>query len=139
MAVASQKLGPGTLKFNTGADDFSAQVTGCKVNPSESVATTDAVDVLSGDQIAAKDTVTYEYTISGTFIGDLTALGVIDWSWTNAGVEQDFEFIPNTAAARKVTGTCRVIPLAIGGDEIKARPTSDFEWKIIGTPVFDAV
>jgi hypothetical protein len=37
-----------------------------------------------------------------------------------------------------VTGTVRLIPLAIGG-EVPTRPTSDFEWVIIGTPVFGAV
>jgi hypothetical protein len=63
---------------------------------------------------------------------------VVDYTWTNAGEEVPFVAVPNTAEGRQVTGVCRLIPLTIGG-EVPTRPTSDFEWAIIGTPVLGAV
>jgi hypothetical protein len=67
----------------------------------------------------------------------LAAAGLVDFTWTNAGVNIPFKFIPATAIARKVTGTIRCVPLAIGGD-VKKRNTSDWSPAIIGTPVLAA-
>lgn len=141
MTIQSYKLGPGTLKLGpSGAEDVSCQVRACQVNPTENVESTEAIPVLCGEEIAAEESASLSFTLSGTILQDLAASGVVDYTWTNASDEVAFEFIPNTAAARKVTGTVRLIPLVIGGEVSKVnRPTSDFEWKIIGTPVFAAV
>jgi hypothetical protein len=143
MTVTSYKMGPGTLKLGTGGTmDASCQVTSCRVSASENVDATDAIDVLCGEQVPPDETVTTEWTITGTFLQDIAAAGVVAYTWTNKRTWVDFEFIPNTAAARKVTGQCRLIPLDLGGDA-KARPTSDFTWAARGPaaatdPVFAA-
>ena len=132
MAVQSFKMGPGTLKLGTaGAFDASCQVTSAQVAASENVDAEDPIDVLCGEQIEGDETVTLEWTLSGTFVQDLAAAGVVAYSWTNASDWVDFELIPNTAGARKITGRCRLVPLAAGG-EVKTRPTSDFEWAAKG-------
>lgn len=135
MAIKSYKMGPGTLKLGpAGIQDVSCQVTNMRVEWDESVDTTDAVDVLCGEQLAAEETATYTATLAGNILQDIDAAGVVAYSWTNKGVNVVFEFIPNTVAARKVTGTVRVVPITLGGD-VKSRPRSDISWKCIGTPV----
>lgn len=140
MTIQSYKLGPGTLKLGTGGTlDVSAQVRACTVTPAENVTTTDDLPVLSGEVLTGDSFATYTYTLTGTLIQDLAAAGVVDYSWTNAGVEVDVEFVPNTVEARKVTGTVRMVPIAIGGEVGAARPTSDFTWTFTETPAFAAV
>lgn len=129
MAIVTQKMGPGTLKLDTsGSLDVSCQVVSCVVSCEENVETADVVDVLCGEQLAGDESITYSWTLEATMLQDTTATAFIAWSWTNKGLEKPFEFIPNTAAARKVTGTIVVTPVAIGG-EAKTRPTSDVTWR----------
>lgn len=135
MPISSYKMGPGTFTLGTTPLDVSCQVTTLAINPTENVTTEDAVHVLCGDVLAAADTVDYTFTVSGTVLQDLATGGVVDYTWQNMGDEVPFEFVPSTADARSVTGTCRLVPLTIGG-EVTTRPTSDFEFAIIGTPVF---
>ena len=140
MPVKSYKLGPGKLTLGVGTPlEVNAQLTSAKVVPTENVETTDAVPVLSGESIAAEDKVTYSFTLQGTFFQDISATGVVAWSWTNRGTSQAFSFIPNTVEGREVEGFLRPVPLQIGGDEIGGRPTADFTWQIIGTPDFTAI
>lgn len=140
MPIESYQLKDGTLSFNDGTPfDVSMQVTGVKLNPSENVSTVEARKVLGGDELAARDTASYTYTLSGSFIQSLEADGVVLWSWENEGAEVGFTFIPNDVAARQWTGTVRVIPLTVGGDDIEAEPESEFEWRCIGKPVPAAV
>jgi len=137
MPISSYKMGPGSFTIGAAPLDVSCQVTSLVVTPTENVTTEDAVHVLCGDVLPASDTVDYSFTVGGTVLQDLAAAGVVDYTWTNMGDEVPFSFIPNTAADRSVTGTCRIIPLTIGGD-VSTRPTSDFTWVVIGTPVFGA-
>jgi hypothetical protein len=132
--IKSYKL-KGSLTLGTVPLDVSCQVTSVSVNPTENVDTEDALHVLCGDVLPASDTVSYAYTLSGTLLQDLSTGGVVDYTWDNAGVEVPFEFTPDDTGADTVAGVCRLIPLTIGG-EVTARPTSDFEWAIIGTPTF---
>jgi len=132
--IKSYKL-KGSLTLGTTPLDVSCQVTSVSVNPTENVDTEDAIHVLCGEVLPASDTVDYSYTLSGTVLQDLSTGGGVDYTWDNAGQEVPFEFVPDDTAADMVTGTCRLIPLTIGGD-VPSRPTSDFEWAIIGTPVF---
>ena len=135
MPIKSYKLNKGTLTLGATPLDVSCQVTNAQVNPTENVDTEDAVHVLCGDVLPSSDTVDYSFTLSGTLLQDLSTGGVIDYTWDNAGQEVPFTFTPDQTAAATVTGTCRLIPLVIGGD-VPTRPTSDFEFIIIGTPVF---
>lgn len=144
MAINSYKMGPGTLKLGTGGTtDVSCQLTSCTVVPSENVESGEAIDVLCGETLEAEENVTFTYALEGNMVQDIGAAGVVAYTWTNAGTFVDFEFIPNTVAARVVSGQVRLVPLSIGG-EVKARPTSDFSWKAtgsggVGAPAFGAV
>jgi hypothetical protein len=138
MTILSHKLGPGTLTLGAGPLDASAQVTACAIEPEESVETTEAIDVLSGEQLAAEETASYKYKLTATFLQDtLVAAGLIDYTWDNAGATVAFTFIPNTTLTQKVTGSLRVVPIKIGGD-VKKRNTSDWSASIIGTPTLVA-
>lgn len=136
MPIKSYKL-KGKLTLGTTPLDVSCQVTAVTVNPTENVDTEDAVHVLCGETLPASDTVSYTYTLAGSVLQDLSTSGVVDWSWDNKGTEQAFVFTPDDTLTTDptITGTVRVIPLTIGG-EVPGRPTSDFEWAIIGTPTF---
>jgi hypothetical protein len=132
MAIQSFKMGPGSLTFD--AQVASAQVTAFKVEADESVKTTDAIPVLSGEELAAQETASLAWKATGTLIQDIAAADLVAWSWTNAGEEVGFTFVPNTVSDRQVTGVVRVVPIALGGD-VEKRNTSDISWAIIGTPV----
>lgn len=139
MPVKSVKLGPGTLTLGpTGTPmDASCQLQNGVVAWDKDKA--DDITVLCGDVVAGGTT--YTATFAGTFLQDLGATsGLVEWSWTNKGTEQDFEFVPNTAAAKGVTGKVIVDPIAVGStDDYGATMTSDFEWDIVGEPVLGAV
>lgn len=138
MPIKSYKMGDGTFKLGpAGVQDASCQVTNLRVECSENVTTTDAVDVLCGEQLPAEDTVTLSWQLSGNVVQDIAAADLVSYTWTNASDEVAFEFVPNTTEARKVTGVVRLIPLTLGGD-VKSRPQADFTWQIIGTPVLAA-
>lgn len=137
--IKSDLLGPGTLTLGAGALEVSAQLTSCRVNISENVTEGDAIKVLSGERLEADETVDYSYTLEGNLLQDLAAAGVVDWSWINKGTEQAFTFVPNTARARQVAGVLKPVPISIGGDEVERRMTSDFTWRIVGEPDFEAV
>lgn len=138
MAISTYKPGPGLLTLGAGPLDASAQVTACAIEPEESVETEAAVDVLDGTELPEEETATYKYKLTASFLQDaLTAGGLVEYTWDNAGVTVPFDFVPNDALAQKVTGELRVIPLKIGG-EVKKRATSDWSVRIIGTPVLAA-
>lgn len=139
MTVKSYKLGPGTLTLGAAPLDVSGQITNCRVEASENVTTIgDALELLSGETLAAEESAAYRFTLAGSLVQDLAANGVIDYTWLNKGLEVPFTFVPSTAEGREVTGVVVPIPLTIGGD-VKSRPTSDFSWRVIGDPDFDAV
>lgn len=131
------KLGPGSLTLGSTPTDFAMQLTNARVEPTENVTEGEDLNLLDGSTLLGEDDVTYSYVLAGTAVQDLNASGFTDYTWDNAGVEVPFTFIPNTArgAAVGVTGTCRVSPVAIGGD-VKVRNTTDFTFAIIGTPTF---
>lgn len=137
MPINTTKLGPGTLTLGAGALEVNAQLTSCKVTPSESVEATDDIKVLSGEVLDGDESASYAFVLEGNFLQDLAAVSsVVAWSWTNKGTEQSFVFVPNTAAGTEVSGTLVPVPLTIGGDEVDAGPmSSDFTWRIKGDPV----
>ena len=134
MAVKSVKLGPGTLMLG---DVASQQDASCQLQNGVVAWDKDRADditVLCGDVVAGGTT--YTATFAGTFLQDLGATpGLVEWSWTNKGTEQAFEFVPNTAAGKAVTGVLIVDPIAVGStDDYGTTMTSDFEWDIVGEP-----
>jgi hypothetical protein len=135
MSISSRKLGPGQLELGAVPLEVNAQLTSCKVTPSESVTSGDAIKVLSGEQLDGDESATYNFVLEGTFLQDDPGVAsVVDWSWDNMGTEQPFRFVPSDAGGREVSGTLTPVPLTIGGDEVDARMTSDFTWRIQGTP-----
>ena len=111
------------------AQEIQQQITGCKVTPAEAVTTTDAVPTLDGGEVAAEEERTFTSTISGNVFQDLTAAGIVDWSWEHAGEEVECTFVPTNSLARGVFGHVFMVPIEIGGDEVKARMRSDFTWR----------
>lgn len=139
MSVVTYEVGDGTLKLGpAGVKDISCQVEELAIDPSEVVKTTDARPVLCGGEIPKKDVATVDWKMVGKIVQDLAAAGVVAYTWDNAGEELDFEFIPSTAGARKVTGVVRIVPIKLGG-AVKTEPNSDISWQIIGTPVLGDV
>lgn len=140
MPINTTALGPGTLTLGAGALETSAQLTACRVNPTENVTTREGTVVMSGERIEDESSETYSYTLEGTFLQDLTAAevaSVVAWAWANKGTEQPFAFTPNTAAGVAVNGVVKPVPLGVGGDEVEARMSSDFTWRCVGEPTLD--
>lgn len=136
MPINSYKLGPGVFTLGAGPLAASAQVTSMRVVPAEEVQTFVAIPVLSGDELPAEESASVRFTLEGTFLQDIKVAGVVDYTWDHTGEEVPFTYEPNTVVGATVEGTVRVVPLMIGGDEMKQRPSSDFTWRIIGTPDF---
>jgi hypothetical protein len=133
MAIESYKVGPGSLELGAGPLNVSAQVLSCTVVPSEKVKETDPRPVLSGEELAGSSSASLTWRLKGKVLQDLAAAALVDYSWTNAGEEVAFEYVPNTAEDRAVAGTVRVIPFSIGGDVSKTDAAeSDFDWQVIG-------
>lgn len=140
MPIESYKLGPGTLTFDDGSPfDLSLQVTGCKIEPSETVQTREAVKVLGGGELAAEDSASYRYTLSGSVLQDISATGIVPWTWDHEGEFVDFTFVPSTSEGRQAAGRCRIVPLVFGGDDIDDRPQSEFAYVCEAKPVLGAV
>lgn len=131
MAPKHYTVGPGKLSLSSSSSDFSAQVTACTVSATASRG--DTVHVLSGDSIAGESTYTGSLAVS--LLQDLSASGIVDFSWKNAGKEVAFTYTPNTAEGAKITGKATVDPISIGG-EAKARATSEFTWECAELPTF---
>jgi hypothetical protein len=132
-------LGPGTLTIGAagaGQLNASAQVRSAKVVPTENVTRTDEKPVLSGEKLAASESAAYTFVLTVTFIQDPALNGVVDYSYDNAGVTKPFSFKPSNAAATKVEGNLRVMPIEYGGDVNDPSPESSVTFAIIGTPVF---
>jgi hypothetical protein len=138
MPIIANKLGPGTLTLGIGPLAVEQQLTGCKLVPSETVETEDAIKVLSGDELAETSTESYSWTLQGEFLQDLNTAGVVAWSWTNKGTEQAFVYEPNDGGS-SFTGTLKPVPLQVGGDEVGKRMLSTFTWRVVGDPTPDWV
>lgn len=141
MTVNSTKIGPGVLSFETGTPrPFQAQCVSCELQVTENVASTTPVNVLSGETLAQTDTATYTYALAVTFLQDLgqsTTAGIVGYSWANAGQSKPFTYTPSNAAAagtKTWTGTCRIVPLNVGGAAGPDAPQSSVVFQIIGTP-----
>lgn len=133
MPITADQLGPGVLTLGSGPLDVSLQVTACKLVTTENVTTTEPVKVLGGEELPGTSSVAFTQTLQGSFLQDLSAAGVVQWSHDEAGEDQAFSFVPNSARGRKVEGTLSPVPLDFGGDEVEgAHMTSEFTWRVTG-------
>ncbi|MBF6483844.1 hypothetical protein IU431_06690 [Nocardia otitidiscaviarum] len=132
MPVSSYKMGPGSLILGpVGTElDISCQITKATLEPEFDKE--DDLNTLCGDVLPGEETTTWK--LSGEAVQDIAEGGLVDWTWANQGTQQPFKFVPSTAAAAEFTGTIVVRPLSVGGD-VKTRPTSEFEFPVVGSPV----
>jgi hypothetical protein len=95
------------------------------------VHTEDDTPVLSGGVLAGDRT--YTATLEATvYQDDLTAGGLVDYSWANKGTEVPFTYTPYSGG-RSITGRLIVDPLDVGGD-VNKKNTADLKWGCIGEP-----
>lgn len=137
MAVETITVGAGQLTIGAASDltNFSSQTTSVKLVPS--VDQGDAIAVLSGESVAGDRT--ESFNLEGTILQDLGATeSKTEWLFEHRGETHAFEFVPNTAKGKKITGSLVVEAVEIGGD-VGTKPTSDFEFLVIGEPVLGTV
>lgn len=130
------KLGPGGLTVGEigSLANFSAMLS--KVSLEPKVDAEDPTPVLSGDDLAGDRT--YSYRLKGTFLQDLEATGLVQFTHAHKGEELPFEFVPNTAKGVKITGRVVIDPVLIGGD-VKKRNTTDLDLEVVGEPAFGQI
>lgn len=135
-AEPGHPLGPGTLKIGaTGTEiDISCNVNNAVLSADKDQG--DSVTKLCGTVVPGSTT--YTYTLSGNVDTDIgEESGFFALTVKNPGSQQDFSFVPNTAAGTSASGTLILDPLDFGGDETTETMTSDFEFAVVGVPVYD--
>ena len=137
MAVNTLTMGPGTLTIGSAANltQFASQVTECVLKPK--VDNDDPINVLSGEQVAGDRT--ESFSLEGSFLQDFGSLGsTTEWLFQHRGETHPFTFTPNTVAGKAIVGSLQVEAIEIGGDA-RSKPTSDFEFQVIGEPTINTV
>ncbi|MGP9788246.1 hypothetical protein ACT3UD_18395 [Glutamicibacter sp. 287] len=137
MAVETITVGAGQLTIGAVSDltNFSSQTTSVKLVPS--VDQGDSIAVLSGESVAGDRT--ESFNLEGTILQDLGATeSKTEWLFEHRGETHAFEFVPSTAKGKKITGSLVVEAVEIGGD-VGTKPTSDFEFLVVGEPVLGDV
>lgn len=137
MAVQTITMGPGKFTIGEAGDltVFSSQVTSIVLKPS--VDKGDPIDVLSGEQASGDRS--EKFTLEGTLLQDFGATdSTTEYLFENRGTDMPFEYVPSTSRGKKITGILTVEAIDIGGD-VKTKPTSDFAFDVIGTPVIGTV
>ena len=128
-------FGPGTLKIGaTGSEiDVECLINGCRITSSKDEA--DSTTKLCGTVRPGK--ITYTYSMTGNVDTDTDdADGLFALSQTAPGTEQAFVFVPNTPTETSAAGTLIIDPLDFGADAFGDDMTSDFEFSIVGAPVY---
>lgn len=137
MPVTTLTMGPGVLTIGDVGTlkAFQSQVTNVRLTPS--VDRGDPLNVLSGESVPGdRDE---SWTLAGTLVQDFgDDVGVWQFCFDNRGDQLPFVFVPNNVDARQATGTLTVEAVELGGDA-KAKPTSDFEFQLVGDPLIAAV
>ena len=79
----------------------------------------------------------YEYSLAGNMDTDVAVdAGFFALSQVQAGKELAYTFTPNNDAVTKAVGTLIVDPLDFGGDTNGETMVSDFEFSLVGAPVY---
>jgi hypothetical protein len=130
--------------FNLGPGELSIGATGTPIDVSCLV--NNAVIAASKDQgdsttklcgTVKPGAVTYEYALSGNIDTDIDdPAGFFALSQANPGKQYDYTFTPSTEAGTTATGQLVIDPLDFGGDEMGALMNSDFEFSLVGAPVY---
>lgn len=136
MPAKTYRMGPGTLVLGeTGSSiEIDCQITSGTIT--WDVDAEDDVPLLCGEDDPGDETFTA--TLTGNLFQDISVDGIVPWSWDRKGESVPFEFVPSTAAGRRVVGSVKVRPIDLGGDA-KTKPRSDFEWPCVGEPVLEDV
>lgn len=140
MAIVESKLYHGTLKFDPAGSikDWSCQVRNCRITPTHNKG--DSVETLCGDLTLPVPTSTW--VIQGTIVSDFAAESsgsIVRWALAQHGTDHDFELLPNNSSGTdKITGTCRVVALELGGD-VNSRIEVDFSFDMDDEPTYVAV
>lgn len=129
--IDSYTVGPGKLVFGGVGDPGAqeAQITAATVE--FEVDADDDTPVLSGEVDPGEET--YPFSLKATLLQSLAATGLVAWSWGHKGEVTDFEYIPNLAKDRRITGEIKVRPINAGG-EVKKKATSSVEFTGVGFP-----
>jgi hypothetical protein len=130
------KLGPGVLKIGETGTEIDIS---CLVNNAVIAAEKDQGDSTTKLCGTVKPgAISYTYTLSGNVDTDISdPAGFFALSQAEPGSEQSFMFTPSTEAGTEATGTLVIDPLDFGGDETGEYMTSDFEFALVGAPVYD--
>lgn len=132
MAIETMKVGPGKLSIGD-ADDltqFESQILSAILEPE--VEKGDPITVLSGEKRSGNRTEAWKLT--GNMLQDLGATDSrTEWLFDHRGEDHPFEYAPNNAKGKKVTGTLTVEAVAIGGD-VDENGESEFEFELVGEP-----
>lgn len=127
-------VGPGRLHIGpdaTGAPAFSAQVRSAKLVPSVTIG--DPIDLLDGS--TAPGDRSESFALVGTFQQDFGKVNsVVEWLFEHRGEVHPFEYVPNNVDGRMISGDLTVEAVDLGGD-VKTKPTSDFEYAVVGEPI----
>jgi len=137
MPVATLTVGPGKLQIGDTENltMFESQIRSAKLVPS--VDKGDPIDVLSGEQVSGDRS--ESFALEGTMLQDFGATDSrTEWLFEHRGQTHPFEYTPNNAAGKKITGQLEVEAIDIGGD-VKSKAESDFSFTLIGAPVIAAV
>lgn len=131
LAGAVRKVGPGLLEIGSTGSlvDLATRCSSATIKWKKDAE--DSELMLSGDTVAGDVTYTAQLTAK-VKQGDLTAGGLIDWSWRHKGQQLPFRYQPyddNPA----IEGELIVDPIDAGGD-VGTKPTSDITWDCIGEP-----
>lgn len=136
MPVDTITIGAGTLVLGEEGSltNLESQVTACRLVPS--VENSDPTNVLSGEQ--APGDRSESFTLKGTILQDFgrasgSGVDLTAWLFDHRGETMPFTFVPNTSKGKGITGDLTVEAIDIGGD-VKTKPTSDFEWTVVGAP-----
>lgn len=133
--IKTVDIGPGSLTLGAANLQIAGQVTSSRLDTSESVASTDPIPVLSGEEKAGTDRVTHTHTLVANVFQDYDAAGLVAFSFANAGQWVDCTLTPNTVDGAKVTGEVCVVPITVGGDVTGTatrrgeNPRSDISWR----------
>lgn len=137
MATDVITVGPGTFTIGSDLDltSFSGQVTSLRLVPNVDVG--EALHVLDGGEVSGDRT--ESWAVSGTMLQDFGASeSKTEWLFDNRGTDFPFSYSPNSARGKQITGTLTVEAIEIGGD-VKTKPTSDFEFKLVGPPAIETL
>lgn len=131
----AHQLGPGQLTLgNIGSPvEWGAQLTKMELIPDTK--TDDPTPLVDGSEAPGDSTTTW--TLSGEFLEDYSATGIIQWCFDNKDSSLPFTFIPNSGQALKAAGNIKVTPVGMGG-EAKKTSKRTFEFSAFNVDVSSA-